>query len=239
HRLLFERNTIVDPLGFGLRYNDRNHAGDDRQATSEQEPALELPHSHETHVAFLENTVDGAPFLVEIFMAKDELHGLGRGELLVEGNRIVNATMKDGIFLTAVGEADVRLVGNVVEKSLALLGSGSGIRLVGFEDSTIEILDNRIDGFRHGVSAQAFDGATRWTVAGNRITGAEQDVWWDESVPNAPEQGDRDADDEHDHEAAASSAEPLSSPAPSSSPEPDVMNPVQEVEARGRSTIGR
>ncbi|HLE97365.1 MAG TPA: hypothetical protein VI997_08345 [Candidatus Thermoplasmatota archaeon] len=237
HRLLFEHNTIVDPLGFGLRYNDRNHAGDDRQATSEQEPALELPHTHRTHVAFVENTVDGAPFLVEIFMAKDELHRApegavrspsdpegslhrgGRGELVIERNRIVNATVKDGIFLTAVGDADVRLVGNVVEKPLAALGSGAGIRLVGFERSTIEVLDNRIDGFRRGVAGQAFDAETTWTVAGNRITGAEEDVWWDESVPNAPE-GEA-SDGPHGHAAPAART----------------LNPAQDIDAPAASTF--
>lgn len=202
HALDFHDNVIVDPFGFGLRYNDLNHAGDDRQATSEQEPMLETPHVHFTYVKIRDNALDGAPIRVEVFMAPDELHRGGRGTMEITGNRVLNATTKDGILIGAVKDADVLVAGNSLSKLTPLLRS-YGIRALHLENSTLRVLDNRIDGFHYGVVAQDFDANTTWSVEGNRVSGAAKDVFWDESVANPPEGGSHEG---HEHGDAVAGA---------------------------------
>ncbi|MES2156111.1 MAG: hypothetical protein V4510_13335 [bacterium] len=70
----FTDNLINDPTGYGLRYSDENHAGDDRTANSESNKMLEKPHQHFTAVTIARNTLEGAGILVDIFNADDELH---------------------------------------------------------------------------------------------------------------------------------------------------------------------
>ena len=204
HTLDLHDNVIVDPLGFGLRYNDLNHAGDDRQATSEQEPMLESPHRHFTHVKIRDNVVDGAPIRVEVFMAPDELHRGGRGQMEITGNRIVNATTKDGILLGAVRDADVLVAGNTMSKAASAIRT-YGVRAEQLANSTLVVRDNAIDGFHYGVLAQHFDANTTWTVEGNSIVGAARDVYWDQSVANPPSSGQEHAAHEHDHAAIEAS----------------------------------
>ncbi|MFO1533580.1 MAG: hypothetical protein ABR562_07820 [Thermoplasmatota archaeon] len=70
----FQHNQIVDPQGYGLRYSDEQHAGDDRTAPSESNTDLEKPHQHHTLVDITGNTLDGAGIWVDILNADDELH---------------------------------------------------------------------------------------------------------------------------------------------------------------------
>lgn len=188
----FHDNTIVDPSGFGLRYNDRNHAGDDRTATSEESPELELPHTHSTTILVENNTVSKAPLRVEIVNAKDERHLPDqRSSLTIRRNTVTDIVTGSGILVSAVDDADVLIQENrVARTSLAGLplglGTGAGIDLISFESSTVTIAANTISGFTYGVRAREFDAATSWAVGKNSVTGAKRDVWWDESVPNAP-----------------------------------------------------
>lgn len=64
----FERNVILDPLGYGLRYEDQNHEGDDRIATSETMVELNMPHFHRTHIALADNLILGSLW-VDVFNA--------------------------------------------------------------------------------------------------------------------------------------------------------------------------
>lgn len=70
----FTDNQITDPTGYGLRYTDEAHAGDDRTAPSEDNKMLEKPHQHFTDVTIARNTLDGAGILIDIFNADDQLH---------------------------------------------------------------------------------------------------------------------------------------------------------------------
>jgi hypothetical protein len=65
----FERNVVLDPLGYGVRYEDLNHVGDDRIAASEGMVELNAPHVHRTHVQMLDNVVLGA-IRVDVFNAE-------------------------------------------------------------------------------------------------------------------------------------------------------------------------
>ncbi|MHB8634122.1 MAG: hypothetical protein ACYDBQ_09180 [Thermoplasmatota archaeon] len=70
----FSDNLIVDPNGYGLRYTDENHAGDDRTANSETTKQLDDPHQHHTWVTIQGNELEGAGIIVDIFNADDVLH---------------------------------------------------------------------------------------------------------------------------------------------------------------------
>lgn len=85
----FADNRIIDPTGYGLRYEDRNHAGDDQTARSEQEETLELPHVHYTHIELLRNVIDDGQLWVDVFNADDKLHQeRNPGRLDIIGNQV-------------------------------------------------------------------------------------------------------------------------------------------------------
>ncbi len=70
----FTDNRVVDPDGYGVRYEDRNHAADDRTARSEQVDQLEDDHKHWTKIVIARNVVDGGPIWVDVFHADDANH---------------------------------------------------------------------------------------------------------------------------------------------------------------------
>ncbi len=63
---VFEDNLVIDPFGYGIRYEDRNHQGDDRFANSEAMRELDAPHFHRTNVRVADNVVLGSLW-VDIF----------------------------------------------------------------------------------------------------------------------------------------------------------------------------
>jgi hypothetical protein len=66
--VLFSENTVIDPAGAGIRYEDRNHDGDDRQANSENVGQLNAPHIHRSLIEIKDNFVVGSVF-VDVFNA--------------------------------------------------------------------------------------------------------------------------------------------------------------------------
>ncbi len=64
----FAENVVIDPAGAGLRYEDRNHAGDDRRANSENVKQLNEPHIHRSLIELHHNVVVGSVF-VDVFNA--------------------------------------------------------------------------------------------------------------------------------------------------------------------------
>ncbi len=72
--VFFTDNEVIDPDGYGLRYEDRNHAGDDRTARSEDEDDLELEHQHFTRVVLARNAIQDAGLFVDVFNADDRNH---------------------------------------------------------------------------------------------------------------------------------------------------------------------
>ncbi|HUR70038.1 MAG TPA: hypothetical protein VM370_12395 [Candidatus Thermoplasmatota archaeon] len=194
---LFYHNTIKDN-GFGLRYNDLNHAGDDRTATSEQEPDLEKPHTHHTKVTLLDNTIDGATLRIAILNADDERHvGPETAELYLIDNKVLHPSAGDGIVVSDVKNAHVYVTDNKVEKDdRGILGLGvakglgggqTGILLQRFRNSTIHLDGNALGDYKYAIRASQFDADTTWSVGQNSAPGAEYPVYWDDSVPNAPE----------------------------------------------------
>jgi hypothetical protein len=195
----FYGNRIVDD-GFGMRYNDLNHAGDDRQATSEQEPMLEKPHVHHTRVSLHDNVIEGATLRIAALNAVDERHLPGETATLdIHHNRILKPAAGDGLVVQDVRNATVRIHENVVEKGGAQLTGTSAILLQRFGNVTVEVGENALGDYRYGVRASAFDNLTQWTVHGNRAPGVKQEVYWDDSVANPPAGQAKDDHAGHEH----------------------------------------
>jgi hypothetical protein len=70
----FTDNKIVDDVAYGLRYEDENHAGDDRTATSEDNDMLDEDHVHHSDVLIARNTIEGGQLWVDVFNADDANH---------------------------------------------------------------------------------------------------------------------------------------------------------------------
>ena len=208
----FYNNRIRDD-GFGLRYNDLNHAGDDRQATSEQEPDLEKPHVHHTRIAIEDNVIDGATLRVAVVNAQDERHEPGESaELVLRGNRILKPFAGDGVVVQDVSNARVLVEGNVVERRDLQPGATSAVALLRFRNSTVEVVDNRFGDYRYGVRAQEFDAATNWTVERNAAPGVAYPAYWDESVANPP-RGSAEGHEGHAHDHGGDAAADAVAPA--------------------------
>lgn len=70
----FTDNHVIDTEGYGLRYVDEMHSGDDRKAPSETHADLEKPHTHYTLVEISRNVLEGAGIWVDVFNADDRQH---------------------------------------------------------------------------------------------------------------------------------------------------------------------
>lgn len=93
----FQDNTIIDPLGVGLRYEDRNHRGDDEQANSENMEELKAPHMHQTHIELSGNAIVGT-LRIDVFNADGtDLWSDDYSEVKTDGaGRIVDAVLHLG-----------------------------------------------------------------------------------------------------------------------------------------------
>ena len=102
----FTDNLILDPTGYGLRYEDENHAGDDRTAASESTDELEHDHRHHTLVTVSGNEVRGAQLRIDIFNADDRRHHTRNpGWLRIEDNKVVLEERQEPLELPFLGFA--------------------------------------------------------------------------------------------------------------------------------------
>lgn len=204
---LFYNNHIVDDK-FGMRYNDLNHAGDDRTATSEEEPDLELPHIHHTRVTIRHNVIDGATLRVATLNAQDERHLPGETATIeIAHNKILAPTAGDGIVVQDVRNAEVLIHDNVVERGQLQIMATSAVYLLRFSNTTVTVDKNSFGDYDFGVRAREFDNTTRWVVAANR--GADEPVYWDNSVAHPPMGApDEHAGHEHGHSHGGGAATP-------------------------------
>lgn len=97
----FEDNKVVDPAGYGIRYTDENHAGDDRTAPSEDNDTLDDAHQHHTKAEIRRNTVVGSGIWVDVFNADDKLHTTRNpGWLWITDNTVQLQQRRDGLLGT-------------------------------------------------------------------------------------------------------------------------------------------
>jgi hypothetical protein len=97
--VVFSDNKVVDPEGYGLRYVDEMHAGDDRRAPSETHEALERPHVHHTLVEIRRNVLEGAGIWVDVFNADDRRHlGVNPGWFYITDNQVDLVEREEGLL---------------------------------------------------------------------------------------------------------------------------------------------
>lgn len=225
----FTDNKITDPTGYGLRYVDQMHAGDDRTAPSEDNEMLEEPHVHYTEVVIARNELQGAGILVDVFNADDELHKqVNPGFFTIADNKVsIKERDRDilgsfvffgsayapntGIRVWEAKEMSMSITGNTVAYEAAsnsdpldaldaVTGMFSyeqvpvGIQLMQVNDAKVTVAGNKATGFERGVSAFGMTETALWAVYGNDLAGNAQDVYFDDSVANKPQQGPFEAE---------------------------------------------
>lgn len=191
--LAFHDNEIRVEEGVALRYNDRNHAGDDRTANSEANESLKDPHVHFQDVTFARNRLVGGGFHLDVFNAKDEKHVISNlGALRVIGNDVTVAyspafpffgpmPLSMGLRLNDARGLELRLRDNVVrfvESRDGVADQGAldplrpeltftGIQIERFETANLTIASNRVESGTYGVFATHLAPTVHWILDGN------------------------------------------------------------------------
>lgn len=209
HQVWVTNNTIHSGEHYGLLYTDSNHRGNDRTATSETNPDLNLPHVHSTKVHFVGNKIFGDGIDINIFNARDERHtGTRTGVMNIKNNVIhVQAketrvedtlTTTDGITVSQAQDVKLSITGNKIDGAFSeadmtsdvdeFFDNGSGIYLSSIDKARVFILDNRVKDRIYGVEARQMGSSVRWWIGGLKTSGVRQDVYYDSSVANEPKQ---------------------------------------------------
>lgn len=206
--LLFRDNEIQVAGGIGLRYNDRNHAGDDRKASSEPNPFLEDPHVHFQDVTIRGNRISGGFLLIDVFNAADANHVVqNRGILRILGNEVEThyrvaggqPSIIAGIRGQSADGLELRLEDNKVRfvddgagdpKGLVLAAGRSvelrGIQWDAVDAANLTLARNLVESGRFGVYASKFTGSVQWSLLDNEFRTAEP--WRGKDVANAPQE---------------------------------------------------
>ena len=204
HEVWIAGNTIHSDSAHALRYFDIGHADNDRTNNSETDRALIGPHIHFTRIHLVGNRLIGSGLAVQVFNHPDEYHtGSTRGLIEVRGNRITlhdpefdAAAARHGINIHSVRDADVRVVGNVIEAPpagklkpftvLASLGRAAGLRIVGMDEGRVWLYGNRVVNRYYGIFAADLHENVRWWIRGLVTEGVREDVHAEGNVRNPP-----------------------------------------------------
>ena len=203
HEVWVTGNKITVPPGSfrALEYVDNNHAGNDRTATSETNPALNDPHVHYTQVHITDNKLVGAGLSVNIFNANDERHlRTGRGRVDIDNNVITLQesstwpfSSPSGISVSQAKDLELYIRGNHItgpHETTALdeyLYNGAGIDLNTIDTALVRLYDNFVAHRQYGIQANSMPASTRWLVGGNEMEAVEYPITWNSSVANKPE----------------------------------------------------
>jgi hypothetical protein len=201
--VFISNNKIYSTGPFALRYNDLNHAANDRTATSETNPALNDPHVHHTHVYLTNNKLYGSGLAVEVFNADDDHHlKIGHGSVTIRGNDISLMrptgvdevfTVMNGIAVHAAQGLDLTIAGNSVKETIPESNSvtheadnDSGISLNGLDKAHVYIAQNDLTDTAYGVYARELSKTVQWWISGLKTTRVANPVYYDNSVANQP-----------------------------------------------------
>ena len=203
HLVTIADNSIRSTGSYALAYLDTNHAGNDRQAPSEQDPNLNRPHVHFTKVHLLRNRLSGAGILVNVFQANDNLHPwFVRGFVDIQDNRITLDEDRffgrlQGIEVRQAQAMTLRMIGNSVTGwrpgaddpmgFFEAFDDHSGILLNTVDDANISIIRNGVANRVHGVRATQMTPTVRWTIRDLRTQNVDHRVSYDDSVANKPQ----------------------------------------------------
>lgn len=193
HSLLFRDNIITVDDGFALRYNDRNHAGDDQTANSEPNEFLEDPHVHYQQISLRGNTLRGGPLVVDIFNAEDDRHVIdNQGVLRITQNTVeipyVKSTRANQPTLVGMDLRQVDGIGLMVAENQVLFKEGGddmplktlrtvverapeliGFRLDTFRGGDITLASNHVNTGSIGVLVRGFADDVYWRLEGNDL----------------------------------------------------------------------
>ncbi len=204
HEVFIYGNTIHSTGAYALRWTDTNHRGDDRTAASEENTALNAPHSHWTSVHLFENRLVGAGLYVDIFNADDENHTKTNRGMMHIADNVITLERADteqlfeyryGIEVWDAKDIDLHITGNkVVSKIEQNLASESwdqfaGISLHYVDVGDIHIADNEVANTYYGIRASQMTETVEWAISGLKTDGVTRDVYYDGSVKNQPRRG--------------------------------------------------
>lgn len=202
HTLRITDNVIYSKSFYALSYIDTNHAGNDRTASSETNPALNKAHLHRTKVTIANNRLIGSGLLVEVFNAEDEIHkGAPQGWLTITGNRITLerspfpfSSPASGIDVREARYLTLHIASNTISGPAPdqpsplreWMSDGEGILLDRIDHARVMIASNTVSNRQSGVRATQMTSSVWWTVRGLRTSGVDQPVSYDSSVANEP-----------------------------------------------------
>jgi hypothetical protein len=177
----FDDNHVVDTAGYGVRYTDEAHDGDDQTAASETTKQLEEPHQHHTMVEIASNQVEGAGIWVDILNADASTHKMWNPAWMTISDNQITMKQRDsngllgtqffgtrfeantGINVWAAKEAWITIQAN----KLTFTASGTNDALKPVKDLTPWFFT---DDTPVAISLQAIHDANV-TVQGNQATG--------------------------------------------------------------------
>ena len=199
--VFISNNKIYSSGPFALRYNDLNHAANDRTATSETNPDLNLPHVHHTRVYMTGNKLFGSGISIEVFNADDDHHEkIGHGSVFIKNNEVSLVRPDNELFSTLHGIAvhaaqglELRISGNSVKETVPETNSvtheadsDAGIYLDDLDKATVYVAQNNLTDTAYGVYARQMSKTVNWWITGLRTTRVGMPVYYDNSVENQP-----------------------------------------------------
>ncbi len=204
HRVTISSNVIRTTNKFALAYLDTNHAGNDRTAASEQEPALRLPHVHHSRVLVAGNRLIGAGLLVNVFNALDRQKHLefAQGSMELRDNRITLGpdgywSHRDlfGIEVRQARHLTLRIDGNTItgrpsnDGVFTLFDNSrdAGIFLHAFDMGDVWITHNGVSERTYGVRAEQFTKDVHWVISDLKTQDVGERVYTDDSVQDSPD----------------------------------------------------
>jgi hypothetical protein len=201
HEVFISNNKIYSSGPFALRYNDLNHAANDRTANSETDPALEEPHVHHTKVFMTNNKLYGSGLAVEVFNADDDHHlKIAHGTVVIRNNTI-DLTRPTGEFFSSLNGISVdaaqvltlKISGNTVKETVAETNAithdadnDAGIWLNNLDQANVYIAKNQVTDLAYGVFARELSKTVNWWINGLQTTRVATPVYYDNSVANQP-----------------------------------------------------
>jgi hypothetical protein len=206
HQVFFMDNEIHSTHNYALRYDDLNHAANDRTNASETDPALEKRHLHFTRVFMTGNRLVGAGLEVNVFNALDRNHTSYRQGLIVIQDNLIelgddfDETVggRDGIAIHKAQVVTIQVLDNVIEapgtsdiekitERLIGINLPAGIRLGQISRARVFLYDNSVSDRHYGIEARRMDASVLWYIRGLQTTRVNERVFYDNSVENDPE----------------------------------------------------
>jgi hypothetical protein len=183
-------DVFVDPTGRGVDVSDRDHAANDRTASSDPDPALNLPHRHFTDVQFDRDTIEGAGLLVEDANASDP-HHLPGGSTHVHVGDLAVVDPLNGVAVRIAQNmgADVAIEGGSLRMTGRVAGS-VGVLVDGMTRGSVDVRGVTIQGFDVGVQARHVGKNASWSVQDETFLADGRDVDWDSTVRAAPQRSE-------------------------------------------------